>query len=70
MGDMNAHTGMIGEGTGMGTCWCSLKVKVNQENLNESMAEGHVTLCADQEFAVDYMRVNGRMCECVLHIDR
>ncbi|MPC84239.1 hypothetical protein E2C01_078968 [Portunus trituberculatus] len=36
------------------------------ENLNKTLAEGQVTWCArNQESVIDYILVNGRMCEIV-----
>ena len=67
MGDMNAHVGMLGEQ--MNRNGMMLDEFVNElslENLNETLAEGHVTWCArNQESAIDYMLVNGRMREIV-----
>ncbi|MPC42103.1 hypothetical protein E2C01_035716 [Portunus trituberculatus] len=39
------------------------------ENLNETLAKGRVTWCArNQESVIDYMLVNGRMCEILDHM--
>ncbi|XP_045111428.1 uncharacterized protein LOC123504733 [Portunus trituberculatus] len=68
MGDMNAHVGMLGEQMSRnGEMLDELVNEMNLENLNETLAEGRVTWCArnQEESAIDYMLVNGRMREVV-----
>lgn len=67
MGDMNAHTGMLGERINRnGEMLAEFVSEMNLENLNETLAEGRVTWSArNQESAIDYVLVNGRMRECV-----
>ena len=67
MGDMNAHVGILGEQ--MNRNRVMLDGFVNErdlENLNETLAEGRVAWCArNQESAIDYILVNGRMRKIV-----
>ena len=67
MGDMNAHIGLLGERMNRnGEMLAEFVDEMNLENLNETLAEGRVTWRArNQESAIDYMLVNGRMREAV-----
>ena len=52
--------------TGNGEMMVEFVSEMNLENLNETLAEGRVTWNArNQESAIDYMLVNGRMRESV-----
>ena len=67
MGDMNAHVGILGEQVNRNVETLGEFVdEMDLENLNETLAEGRVTWCArNQESAIDYMLVSGRMREIV-----
>ena len=67
MGDMNAHTGVLGEQVNRnGEMLGEFVNEMGLENLNETLAEGRVTWSArNQESAIDYMLVNERMREIV-----
>ena len=67
MGDMNAHLGMLGERINRnGEILGEFVDELNLENLNETIAEGRVTWSArNQESAIDYVLVNGKMREIV-----
>ena len=50
----------------MERCLGEFASEMDLENLNETLAEGHVTWSArNQESAIDYVLVNGRMREIV-----
>ena len=67
MGDMNAHLGMLGERINRnGEMLAEFIDEMSLENLNETVAEGRVTWNArNQESAIDYVLVNGKMRESV-----
>ncbi|XP_063861825.1 uncharacterized protein LOC135101590 [Scylla paramamosain] len=70
MGDMNAHVGILGEQVNRnGKMLGEFVDELELENLNVTLAEGRVTWSArEQESAIDYMLVNGRMREIVSHM--
>ena len=67
VGDMNAHLGMLGEPMNQnGEMLAEFIDEMNLDNLNETLAEGHVTWSArNQESAIDFVLVNGKMRESV-----
>ncbi|KAK8402452.1 hypothetical protein O3P69_000692 [Scylla paramamosain] len=70
MGDMNAHVGILGEQVNRnGEMLGEFVDELELENLNVTLAEEHVTWSArEQQSAINYMLVNGRMCEIVSHM--
>ena len=67
MGDMNAHSGILGERMNRnGEMLAEFIDEMNLENLNQTLADGRVTWSArNQESAIDYVLVNGKMRESV-----
>lgn len=72
VGDMNGHVGVLGERMHRnGELVDEFVDKIDLENLNVTLAGGRVTRSAgDQESAIDYLLVNGRMRVCVTLVDR